>query len=525
MAKPELSKIYEKLNGVPNYHPFFTQTFADWSSEAGDTVNIQQDGTTYRAPVHKQSLVWKGKQQISMQSGGKKERDPIERVSNQKTETNAGTSSYRSGYGGMGSAVHQLQYDFYDEEGIYQSQLYMDEQRFTTLFTKTGIDGLGPNETLATKINQTADAITLEAIRAKGEEATLSSKLSVTAESITAEVTRAKTAEGALSGRLDVTAESITAEVTRATTAEGTLDGKITVEAGKITQIVSNIGADGTVTAASICLAINNAGSTATINADKIYLLGETIANKITADYVANKVSLVANLTAQKISADSLTVKPVAGMGAINVATAYNGSSLTLDGNTYTLMLAKMNGSYDSYTFSRATSLSGGWSSGKYTVTASPQGNSVSTTLQNLTPTGSITAIGKTLYRTFRVYHGADSEHVSSTGFSQQISISARDFLQAKTVYDSGTVSPDEGYIGLSSVSVEVPSSPSVAGISVGNIATSTTQPTGYEGATLLSNLANAIKNNRNTYVWFLVKALDGDNHTLYTKAYYCASA
>lgn len=52
------------------------------------------------------------------------------------------------------------------------------------------------------------------------------------------------------------------------------LTGEIQVEAGKINQIVTAVGDDGEVTAASICLAINNAGSSAKINADQIELNG-----------------------------------------------------------------------------------------------------------------------------------------------------------------------------------------------------------------------------------------------------------
>ena len=55
------------------------------------------------------------------------------------------------------------------------------------------------------------------------------------------------------------------------------LTGEIQIEAGKITQIVTAVGSNGEVTAASICLAINNAGSSATINAENIMLNGNTI--------------------------------------------------------------------------------------------------------------------------------------------------------------------------------------------------------------------------------------------------------
>lgn len=54
------------------------------------------------------------------------------------------------------------------------------------------------------------------------------------------------------------------------------IQSKINVEADRITQIVTNVGADGTVTAASIMVAINGSQSSAHINADKIYLNGQT---------------------------------------------------------------------------------------------------------------------------------------------------------------------------------------------------------------------------------------------------------
>lgn len=62
-----------------------------------------------------------------------------------------------------------------------------------------------------------------------------------------------------------------------------TLTGRISVEAGRISQIVTAVGANGEVTAASIVLAINNAGSSVRISADKIVLDGVTIASKIEA--------------------------------------------------------------------------------------------------------------------------------------------------------------------------------------------------------------------------------------------------
>ena len=190
--------------------------------------------------------------------------------------------------------------------------------------------------------------------------------------------------------RIDMNENAISLEAKRAQTAEGTLSGKITVEAGKITQIVSAVGYDGQVTAASICLAINNGGSTATINADKIYLLGQTIANTISANYISAQLATLAQVT-------------VNGLNVIGDAYVRNGAGsqqnvsaaiwdIQLSGpvnNVYTLKRRRINESdyTDIGTFSRATSLSAGWDGNRtFTVSASPQGVSRYTTLFSSVP-------------------------------------------------------------------------------------------------------------------------------------------
>ena len=60
-----------------------------------------------------------------------------------------------------------------------------------------------------------------------------------------------------------------------------TLTGRISVEAGRISQIVTAVGANGKVTAASIVLAINNAGSSVTIDADRVYINANTSVKSI----------------------------------------------------------------------------------------------------------------------------------------------------------------------------------------------------------------------------------------------------
>ena len=244
-----------------------------------------------------------------------------------------------------------------------------------------------------TRIDQTENHITLEANRAVNAENALSGKITVQADRITQEVAQRKNGDDVLSGKITVEANRITQEVTNRQNADSTLSGRITVEAGRINQIVSNVGADGTVTAASICLAVNSAGSSATINADKIYLLGQTIANQITADYISTKIASIPTLRgiAASFSGNVSASGGLFGQVYVGSGTSYTNisdglSEVKIDGptnNTYKLQYKKFSDSswQDAGTFSRATTLSGAWSSGVFTVSASPQGASKLTSL------------------------------------------------------------------------------------------------------------------------------------------------
>lgn len=124
-----------------------------------------------------------------------------------------------------------------------------------------------------------------------------------------------------LKGYIDVNAENITQEVTRATTAEGTLSGRIDVQAGKITQIVSAVGSNGQVTAASIVLAINNSASSVTISADKILLSGNvSLDSKISGiDAYFSGSSTISKLLTNRIDAGIVNVL---AEGALQVSSA-----------------------------------------------------------------------------------------------------------------------------------------------------------------------------------------------------------
>lgn len=138
--------------------------------------------------------------------------------------------------------------------------------------------------------------------------------------------------------------------------------------------------------AGKICTAINDSGEAeATIKASKIYLLGQTIANQISAEYISTKLAAIANLSVNNVTAKSIRV-PVGGSGGMSYVatqTYVEGCAYDLriqqDGNSYKLQAKQLGstGWQDKGTFSRATALSGEWSGDQWTVTASPQGNTI----------------------------------------------------------------------------------------------------------------------------------------------------
>ena len=195
----------------------------------------------------------------------------------------------------------------------------------------------------------------------------------------------------------------------------------LVVATSRITQTENNISlvvSDGKIKAASICLAINNGGSSATIEASKIHLLGETIAEKINADYLYAKIAGLPKVDMIQAYASTLRIGTHLAMpnGLYLESNGVWQVKLSKNGDTYTLTEQKLNGSERTVgTFSRATTLTGSWHSGVYTVTASPQGNTINT--GGLTvASGQVRRSGNTLY--VPVYAGS-----TNTGYEAWVNV------------------------------------------------------------------------------------------------------
>ena len=84
--------------------------------------------------------------------------------------------------------------------------------------------------------------------------------------------------------RIEANEEAVRIEAERRIAEDTSLQGQINVEAGKVSLVVGTKSGENYIKAAQICVAINEDGSSqAVIEASKIHLLGQTIANTISA--------------------------------------------------------------------------------------------------------------------------------------------------------------------------------------------------------------------------------------------------
>ena len=305
-----------------------------------------------------------------------------------------------------------------------------------------------------------------------------------------------------LYSRVTATAGALATEVQTRTQQGQTLQSSITQEANKISQIVTAVGADGAVTAASIVAAVNNAGSSVIIQADHINLEGyvttstldtrlmyfdQMIGNTGTAKTIrlTGQVGMIASgainvgslsstgavsagsfrLTSSGGNDTALDLKAVSfggvtqgnislmGSGSLNtlaIPDAISALQITASGDTYTLQ--KKTFSSDSWTdvgsFNRAASvqISGHWSGRNYIVTATPaQASSpVGIVYDGLVPTGSISKSGKNVSRDFIVYSDDGNGNADSIIMTKTVTISA------SGVYDDGYLNgrPTSGTAG-----------------------------------------------------------------------------
>ena len=175
----------------------------------------------------------------------------------------------------------------------------------------------------------------------------------------------------------------------------------VSVEAGKISQIVSAVGANGEVTAASIIAAVNNGSSSIVLSADHIDI------NGVVSNLEAYDIEVASVMAGQLTAEDGVTTPSIAIGSTIldddNLPNVITALQITSSGNTYTLQKKTLdsNSWTDVGSFNRAASqvtLSGAWSGRTFSVTASPSAGASPSIVNGVVYDGIVPVSGTTVY-------------------------------------------------------------------------------------------------------------------------------
>lgn len=385
MARAELKPIYERLNGTSTYHPFSANTFSDWSLEAGDTITVTREGKSYTSPVHNSTVKWAGQQQISVESTGERKRGSVAKMS---------ASNYNYGNGGGNSY----------RVGGYRASMIEGHIEESENRVRISVDNL--DKKLGTRIDQTENQVSMSVGRLR----------------------YSKVEKYASKSKFPTTGKGGTLYI-----AKDTGQSYAWVNPPGIYYVVTPIGGDEAnyLKIGEIAMAFNEqTGKTeAKLDADVIYAgkvngrlvtlqdlelpdwMGATddgiVALQGNFKTLNAKVANIEKITAKAVTTDNLYARIAAlenvnvksltsSRGGVDVASVAT-NTLKLGGTTvpYQSMIVRASVSDNvltltplvgsAITFSKATSLSGVWSSAnrRFTVTATPQGNTYYTALES----------------------------------------------------------------------------------------------------------------------------------------------
>ena len=447
MAKPRLAPIYERLAGAPQYHPMNAETFADWSLEAGDIVTVKREGTEYSSPVQTVRMKWNGVPTTQIESVGEKKRESIAKMSAQKYARGAGggggvrNSHYQhlfvqDAYGRMqsgleltGSTAHLYARDLYAqmESGLAlttsSAHLYVDD-KYNQMSSGLALTSSSAHLYVDDRYNQMSSGLSLTsssaALYVDDKYNQMKSGLDLTTSSAHLYV---DDKYNQMSSGLKLTSSSAALYVDNkynqmksgldltASSAALYVDNKYNqMKSGlSITMSSAVMYARSKDAAAEIVARINEDNeSEIKLDAQHVYIgnqksttviNGKLNASDVTAEYLNSKIATIPTLTgiaaqfSGNVSASGIIARDGLYLNDQSLADGLKAVQVVPDGNQYKLQYQEFGSSgwHDASTFSRATTLSGAWSSGKFTVSASPQGNSFWTDLVQ----GSVTWDGK----------------------------------------------------------------------------------------------------------------------------------
>lgn len=373
-----LDGIYDRLNTTPQYHPFEADTFADWAMEAGDIVTVSRGNENYASPVHSSKLTWRGTPEIAISSTGKKERDPVAKVSRQK---------YRGGSGGQRNDEERTQgqkkivtgmvppSDTYTDGDLWVQgpfiECWDDADLAWDSETNYNWEQLGSAKLLTYKngewhetldpvvfaseadFHKLKETVGLHAAKTQwidGELRRNIARIDVRADSITSTVneyvhglsssieqtatsirTEVKDTQNGLESHITQTATEIRSEVRNKT---DQMESSITQNANRIGLVVTQKDGRDVVDAASIVLGINDqTGSYVKIQAKTINLSGYVTVSDLNAanariDNLLSGDTLATRIRVNRLQATNFTLN----------GHAHHNSNITIDGITFNIV-------------------------------------------------------------------------------------------------------------------------------------------------------------------------------------------
>ena len=233
--------IYDRLNGMQQFHPGNVTLLTDWSIEPGDVIQVQSgtdangDAVFSPMPVYQLDMTWRGAVTAEVQASGNEKRPPL-------------------------SALRRQNYSY--GHGISQAQKTadeaVDEVIYISDFTKTD-RGIGM---LAQAIGVAIE--TDEENPNYGKPKVVDGKYQFDANGAT------------LTGQINLAAGHVETVATQAQADATEALGKIDVQAGRIDLVVSTTEQGSVIKSASIVAAINNntQQSEVSLNADRVKIDG-----------------------------------------------------------------------------------------------------------------------------------------------------------------------------------------------------------------------------------------------------------
>lgn len=339
MATAE-KEIYDRLAAAPTFHPASAALFAnDWALDPGDVVAVKSGEDTFSVPIYGMTLDWKGNSMVEIQSTGNEERKPI-------------------------SALKRRQ--FASGRGRYRQEKEIDGyyQRLIEEHGSMGLIAGALGVVLDDDGNPVTDPTTGKLVYDENSPAEMFSRLLTTpnyAELVSALNNGTQQISGA---KINLSSQGTV--LIQAINNRPSGQGAVTIEADKIDLrgyvTTSYIDAEKAVVDALI----SSSGYSGSMS-----VTGTVSAGTVAAGYVqGSQLWLLDN------NGDRYAQITDSGIKGLQIVPPPEGS------NVYTLQKQTFlsgNTWLDVGTFSRATSLNGAWSGGTYTVTATPQGNTEST--------------------------------------------------------------------------------------------------------------------------------------------------